>query len=371
MQSVARETIRLKSRIARSYRVDRTLGALDIPLDDVLKTTIEYDAPPTVEEPWRVGLILGPSGSGKTAIARKHYGAGLYPGFDWSAERAIVDQFDARSFDELVAACASVGLGSLPSLARPYATLSGGERFRCDVVKALLDFGAERDVVAIDEFTSLLDRNAARAGAIALRNAFDRNVFGKTRLVAITCHADVETWLEPDWTLDMTTGRLRRGRLRRPELQFRLYEGGRRFWPLFRRDHYLNGALNRASRVFIATSREDGRERPVAFIAIMQLEGWRGVKRVHRLVVRPEYQGIGLGGALLSAIAQRVAREGATLRIISGNLFFLRKLARSKNWRLVASYPHGKTQRRKGRPEPGSFGRALASFEWRGAMDCQ
>ena len=74
-------------------------------------------------------------------------------------------------------------------------------------------------------------------------------------------------------------------------------------------------------------------------------------------------------GAFLDAIAERLEAEGAILRVSSGNLLFLHKLSRSSNWRLVAAYPHGKTQRRKGRPDRGSFGRALATFEWRAARN--
>lgn len=370
MQSITREKLVLETRVERSYRVARILGALERTDAELVRTTIEYEPPPGLDEEWRVGLVVGPSGAGKTSIARKRYGTALYTGFDWDARRAIIDQFEPRPFEELVAAFASVGLASLPTLARPYGTLSGGERLRCDLAKALLDLGARNPVVAFDEYASALDYDVARACSIALRKALDRRAFGPTRFVAIACRNDVEESLEPDWTLDMTTGTLRRGRLRRNGLPFELYEGGRQFWPLFQAHHYLSGSLNRASRVFIATTlRANGEVAPVAFAAVMQLEGRPGVKRVHRLVVRPEFQGIGLGGAFLDAIAERLEAEGAILRVSSGNLLFLRKLSRSSNWRLVAAYPHGKTQRRKGRPDRGSFGRALATFEWRAARN--
>ena len=283
--------------------------------------------------------------------------------------------FGPRSYEELASALGAVGFASIPSAARRYSTLSAGERFRCEVARALLDgngfaldaSGRRRDLTVVDEFSSAVDREVARASAIALRKALDSGAFGARKFVAVTCHSDVAPWLEPDWILDMTTGKLTRGRLRRPALLLRLYAGGRKLWPYFKDYHYLSGALNRSARVFVGTLAAPGeRERLAIFAALLPLEGFPGARRVHRLVARPEYQGIGLGGATLDALGALCAASGERLRVVSGNVFFTRKLARSPRWRLVGRYPHGKTQRRHGRAERGSFGRAIASFEYVG-----
>ena len=123
-----------------------------------------------------------------------------------------------------------------------------------------------------------------------------------------------------------------------------------------------------AVRIRVATIAPENsdEETLAAFAAVMQVEGRKGLKRVHRLVVAPQFQGIGIGSAFLDALGEMERERGARLTIVTGNSFFVRKLARSKTWRFKGAYPNGKTQRRKGRPDVGSFGRAVAAFEYEG-----
>ena len=71
--------------------------------------------------------------------------------------------------------------------------LSGGEQFRCDLVRALLKPG---DLVAFDEFTSVVDRTVAKIGSAAVAKSIRKGRIGK-KFVAVTCHYDVLDWLEP------------------------------------------------------------------------------------------------------------------------------------------------------------------------------
>ncbi|MBQ3821731.1 MAG: hypothetical protein II807_01650, partial [Thermoguttaceae bacterium] len=124
--------------------------------------------------------------------------------------------------------------------------------------------------------------------------------------------------------------------------------------------------LNRASRCYAASARPAQGDAPAdrlaAFAAVMQSEGRADRRRVHRLVVRPEYQGIGIGSAFLDALGELNWRDGKRLEIVTGFAPFARRLARSPRWRAVQVCPHGRTQRHKGIEERGSFGRATASF---------
>lgn len=65
---------------------------------------------------------------------------------------------------DVTAALSAVGLGSVPSWLRPYSVLSNGERFRADMARLICEAPVK---VVVDEFTSPLDRQVARFGALA------------------------------------------------------------------------------------------------------------------------------------------------------------------------------------------------------------
>jgi ABC-type ATPase with predicted acetyltransferase domain len=71
--------------------------------------------------------------------------------------------------------------------------LSNGEKFRADLARLVCD-APERAIV--DEFTSVVDRQIAKFGALAFAKAWRRL---KAKEVA---HYDVVEWLEPDWMFD-------------------------------------------------------------------------------------------------------------------------------------------------------------------------
>jgi GNAT superfamily N-acetyltransferase len=69
---------------------------------------------------------------------------------------------------------------------------------------------------------------------------------------------------------------------------------------MFRQYHYLNGCLGAGVRCYVANYQE----KPVAFIAVVHTRMKRNYFRVSRLVVLPDYQGIGIGKRLLNFIAE-------------------------------------------------------------------
>ena len=69
---------------------------------------------------------------------------------------------------------------------------------------------------------------------------------------------------------------------------------------MFRSYHYLNGSLGAGVRCYTAVYQN----RPVAFIAIIHTKMKTNYFRVSRLVVLPDYQGIGVGKRLLTFIAE-------------------------------------------------------------------
>jgi GNAT superfamily N-acetyltransferase len=69
---------------------------------------------------------------------------------------------------------------------------------------------------------------------------------------------------------------------------------------MFRQYHYLNGSLASTARYYTAVYQD----RPIAFIAVVHIRMRARYYRVTRLVVLPDYQGIGVGKRLLNFIAE-------------------------------------------------------------------
>jgi GNAT superfamily N-acetyltransferase len=304
----------------------------------------------------------------------------------------VADCFPGRSIREITAALTAVGFSSPPSWVKPYAVLSNGERFRCDLARALV---ADSPLIVFDEFTSVVDRTVAQVGSAAIAKSLRGN-FGlrisdcglkyedsprsgssnpqsairnpqSTRFIAVTCHYDVVPWLAPDWVVDMSDCTLTRRRLRRPDVELEVFRCRRRVWELFRRHHYLSGALPPAAECYAAL----WRGRPVAFAALVSQYGRQRTKRISRLVTLPDFQGIGIGMRLAEAVAELRQTDGYKVTLTASHPAVIRHCARSPLWRTTGIAKAGRRAawpNSAGSREPtarSSAGRAVVSFEYR------
>ncbi len=346
-----------------SFRVRQVAGMFDLDIAERSQERFEVEVP-DLNEDWRIGVIVGPSASGKTSVARQAFGNAVQTARDWPDDRAVIDGFGLRPIKEITAALTAVGFSSPPSWIKPYAVLSNGERFRCDLAHALL---GNEPLVVFDEFTSVVDRTAAQIGSAAVAKAIRREQAGRQRFVAVTCHYDVLPWLEPDWIVDMAGCRLTWGRLRRPTIELELFRCGRAMWDVFRRHHYLSSALPRAAECYIAL----WRGQPVAFAALLCQYGRARTKRISRLVTLPDYQGVGIGMRMAEAVAAHKRREGYRVTLTGSHPAVIRHCAHSPRWRTTgfARSGHRSAWPNSFTAEPtakSSFGRAVASFEFGG-----
>jgi GNAT superfamily N-acetyltransferase len=291
-----------------------------------LATVGQLDGPPR----WNVGQIVGPSGSGKSTIARK-----LWPdqvilggdGFDWSDDGAVVDDFPP-GVKESVGLLTAVGFGSPPAWLRPYRVLSTGEQFRATLARAL----AEVDpggLVVFDEFTSTVDRQVAQVGSHAVQKAVRRR---HARLVAITCHFDVIDWLQPDWVFRPDSVDFEWRRLQRhPPVHLEVHEVPRQAWDLFRQHHYLSADLHVAAKCVCAFV--DGQ--PIAFNAYYRFPHPKAkdIMVSHRTVVLPDYQGLGIGGALTEHVGEMLYQDGWRYRATLAHPALIAYRRRSARWR--------------------------------------
>lgn len=248
------------------------------------------------DDGWKIGVIVGPSGSGKTSIGRRLFGGGvIYEPNGWDDDKPIVDCIaPGADFDTVTGALAAVGLGSVPSWLRPYRVLSNGERFRADLARIVCE--APRKVI-VDEFTSVVDRQIAKFGALAFQKAWRRT---GGQCVLLSCHYDILDWVEPEWVFDTATATFQRGSLwRRPKFDVEIWETDKRYWPLFEPHYYLKLPSMIAAQYYVGAV--DGE--PVAHLAVSPRLDVHGA-RASRMVVMPEWQGAGIGVRFLNTVCQ-------------------------------------------------------------------
>ncbi len=383
--------IELSCPVRPSFAVAQVAGMFDVPLAERLTERFTLDVPDwlathassrTTEAStgWRIGLIVGPSASGKTTIARRLFGDALAEPRDWPADRAVIDQFDelGLSTERATGLLTSIGLGSPPAWIKPYHVLSGGERFRCDLARALAAHcDNPRGLVVCDEFTSVVDRHAAQLASAAISRVVRANRI-RCRLVAVTAHEDVARWLAPDWVLDTRTRRFTRGCLRRPPLEVELYRCGRSAWPLFAPHHYLSGQLSAAACTFVAlcTAQPSAvcddepnllhASQPAAFCATVTMIGRRNHRRITRLVTLPDYQGLGIGMAVAEAVGDWHLARGQRLNVTSSHRALVAHCRRSPCWRFVGQRAATRPRGAPAHNYRDAAGRAVASFEYLG-----
>jgi GNAT superfamily N-acetyltransferase len=338
--------------------VQQVAGMFDVPLaaEQTQRFTAELPGP---DEDWDIGLIVGPSGSGKSTIARRKWPDAYTVSRNWPEDQALVDGFSTGTIKEITGTLTAVGFSSPPNWVKPYRVLSGGERFRCDLARAILEGGK---LVVFDEFTSVVDRTVARIGSAAVAKAIRRT---RRRFVGISCHYDIAAWLEPDWVLDMQGPALHRRRLRRPAIRVDLYRSDASGWAMFEKYHYLSNGLNRTAHCYLGII--DGQA--AAFCAVLPLIGFAGRRRISRLVVRPDFQGVGVGRGVLNAVAALYPRTSIT----TGHPAMIAALKNDARWRCTAVKTSGHpAQRHAERRESftggpirtSSRGRVVCSFEF-------
>ncbi|HHT23181.1 MAG TPA: ABC transporter ATP-binding protein [Bacteroidales bacterium] len=250
---------------------------------------------PIENNDWKIGLIVGPSGSGKTSIGNRIFGRihDLYA--DWDSDKAIVDCIaPEKTLNEVTAALSAVGLGDVPAWLRPFNVLSNGEKFRAGLARLVVE---RPDKVVVDEFTSVIDRQIAKVGAAAFAKSWKR---GSGQVILLSCHYDIIEWLQPDWIYDTAEARFSRDCLRqRPQLELQIYQVSGSVFRHFKPHYYLDLPLPVAGMYYVGII--DGE--PVCHLAVSPLFTAKAY-RATRLVVMPEWQGIGVGTKFLNAICQ-------------------------------------------------------------------
>jgi energy-coupling factor transporter ATP-binding protein EcfA2/GNAT superfamily N-acetyltransferase len=319
-------TITIESPLVESPRATQVRGMFDLAAQR--STRLQWQVTlPFDERPWHIGLIAGPSGCGKSTIARHFWPNHIHREFTWPAGASILDGFPADlSIKDVTALLSAVGFSSPPAWLRPFGVLSTGQQFRVTLARLLAE---APELAVMDEYTSVVDRTVAQIGSAALAKVVRQR---GQRFVAVTCHEDVEAWLQPDWVYRPAENVLAwRCLQRRPPITLAIVRCRTSAWRLFAPHHYLSHHLHPGAVCFLAS----WRDRPVAFSAWLPFLGaGPPARREHRTVTLPDFQGVGIGNALSGTIAALWKALGYRALSTTTHPALMRARQKSPHWRM-------------------------------------
>jgi len=312
----------------KTFRVASVIGKFDLQSENVVE---HFKGDIDIPNEWQVGLIVGKSGTGKTTIARQLFPDSYITSYEYTKETVLDDMPKDCSVEQITSAFNSVGFSSPPSWLKPYSVLSNGQKMRVDLARAILE---DQKFFVFDEFTSVVDRNVAEIGSFAMQKAIRKT---DKQFIAVTCHFDVQDWLLPDWVFNtdtMTFQSFEGQKKNRPDIKFEIFNyGDKSIWKMFAKHHYLSHSHNNAANVFVATVNDE----VAGFISVLHFPHpkVKNMKKVHRLVILPDYQGAGIGLRLLNEIGKIYKHEQQRFNIMTSAPSLIFALKKSKQWDCV------------------------------------
>lgn len=278
----------LTNNIINDEYTEYVYKAYDIQNRDQTKVVIPVKMGETNEFDWNIGVIFGASGSGKSSILHR---IGQVKSPDFDHDKPLISNFNWLQPNEVCALLSAMGLSSVPTWLRPFRLLSNGEQYRATLAY-LVSKASEGDIILVDEYTSVVDRDVAKSMSFALQKYIRRN---NKRIILASCHYDIMEWLMPDWIYSLQKGGVleRCDYLRRPQIALQIHRVEHDTWNLFKAHHYLTEDVSKTCKFFLFT----WNDKPIGINCVIpQPSGhFKNGVRESRIVVLPEYQGLGLG----------------------------------------------------------------------------
>jgi len=280
---------------------------------------------------WNLGVVYGGSGTGKTTILKNYFKKEMDKSY-FDNSKSLISNFDWLEPEEATFLLSAMGLSSVPTWLRPFNTLSNGEQYRANLAY-IVGSAKENEVILIDEYTSVVDRDVAKAMSNALQKYIRRS---NKKIVLASCHFDIMEWLQPDWIYSPSKGRLEIApSLRRPKIELQIVRCRYEAWNLFKQHHYLTDELNKAAINYLIL----WNDAPIGFVGVLPFPGVGDEKtrRISRIVVLPDFQGLGLGKKILNYISSLYAAEKSTMYIRTMSPALGLALANDNNWIATSS----------------------------------
>lgn len=305
--------INLKNKIINDSYTEFVYEAFDIQNKEESSVNIPNNFNELETFDWQIGVIYGGSGTGKSTLL-KHFGTIQDVEFDNSI--ALISNFKMLSPEDASMLLSSIGLSSVPTWLRPYNVLSNGEQYRAQLAFKIAN-AKDNEVILIDEFTSVVDRDVAKAMSYALQKFIRRT---NKKIILASCHFDIMEWLLPDWTYSPLKGRVEKHeclRRERPKIELSIFRCRYETWNLFKQHHYISEDLNKSSKCFCVT----WNDKPVAFYAFLPMPSGtvQNAFRGSRTVVLPDFQGLGIGNAVAKYLHKLYTKDGKKLYVKSIN----------------------------------------------------
>jgi len=209
LEQLVRNKVPLTSSVIHDEFIKASEKAFDCAFNGT-STFFPWEPPTKIPSDYNIGVIYGTSGSGKSTLLKEFGTENVHT---WDNTKSVISHFDNP--DDGINKLSAVGLNSIPTWYKPYNVLSNGEQFRADLSRSI------HSGVVIDEFSSVVDRNVAKASSVALSKYIKRNNI--KNVVISTCHEDVLDWLEPDWVINTNNGEVYDGNFIQGQLSISRY----------------------------------------------------------------------------------------------------------------------------------------------------
>lgn len=341
------KTIKLTNNIINDDYTEYVYEAFDIQNKESTTVEIPMNFAECQTFDWNIGVIYGGSGTGKTTLL-KQFGNLSESTFDH--KKPLISNFDWLTPKEATRLLSSMGLASVPTWLRPFHTLSNGEQYRAELAYKV-GKAKENEVILIDEYTSVVDRDVAKAMSNALQKYIRRN---NKKIILSSCHFDIMEWLIPDWTYSPLKGRVERPSClrqsgaeypKRPSIELSVFRCRYETWEIFKRYHYLTEDLNKAASCYLTT----WNDKPVCFNAVLPFPhgNIQNGYRMSRTVVLPDYQGLSIGSSISDYLASLYKADGKTMYVKTSNPALWSHRDKSKNWHCTTHITEDKVKNTK------------------------